>query len=49
MMLVPENDKISPLRDQLDLFQVQSEPKKLHVTQEKGHLDILNGKDLPML
>ncbi|KUJ12799.1 alpha/beta-hydrolase [Mollisia scopiformis] len=49
MFVVPELDKVSPPEDQLALFETFSEPKKLHIAQGKGHLNVLSGEDFPSL
>jgi len=49
MFVVPELDKVSPPDDQVALFKTFSEPKRLHISKGKGHLNVLSGEDLPFL
>lgn len=43
MMLIPEYDSISKPEDQLALFEGIQGPKRLHVADGKGHLNVLTG------
>jgi len=49
MMMVPELDKVSSPEEQVALFNILSEPKRLHMVQGKGHLNVLSGDDFPFL
>jgi len=49
MIVVPENDKVSPPDGQIALFNSLSEPKKMHMALGKGHLNVLSGSDFPNL
>ncbi|KAH7152600.1 Alpha/Beta hydrolase protein [Dactylonectria macrodidyma] len=42
-MIVPEKDMISPPEAQLALFETFPEPKKVHVAEGRGHLNVLSG------
>jgi fermentation-respiration switch protein FrsA (DUF1100 family) len=47
MFVVPELDKVSPPEDQIALFKTFAEPKRLHISLGKGHLNVLSGEDFP--
>ena len=49
MVVVPELDKVSAPEEQIALFNSLSGPKKLHMAQGKGHLNVLSGEDFPFL
>ncbi len=49
MVVVPELDKVSSPEEQLALFNSLSAPKRLHMAQGKGHLNVLSGEDFPFL
>ncbi|RDW79926.1 hypothetical protein BP6252_04564 [Coleophoma cylindrospora] len=49
MMIVPEFDLISPTEKQLELFEMLTGPKRLHIAKGKGHVNILSGEDFEML
>ena len=50
MFVVPELDKVSPPEDQIALFETFAEPKRLHVSMGKGHLNVLSGENfLPIM
>jgi fermentation-respiration switch protein FrsA (DUF1100 family) len=49
MFVVPELDKLSPPEDQVALFNTFAEPKKLHISLGKGHLNVLSGEDFPFV
>lgn len=49
LVLIPELDKVSPPEDQVALFDSLSQPKKMHMAQGKGHLNVLSGDDFPIL
>lgn len=49
MMIVPENDEIVPAEDQLAFYEELTGPKRLHLAEGKGHLDILTAEDAPIL
>ncbi|KAF4630890.1 hypothetical protein G7Y89_g7241 [Cudoniella acicularis] len=49
MFVVPELDKVSSPKEQISLFDSLSEPKKLHMAEGKGHLNVLSGDDSPIL
>ncbi|KAF4334739.1 hypothetical protein FBEOM_11421 [Fusarium beomiforme] len=44
LMIVPENDMVSPPEAQLALFETFPEPKKVHVAKGKQHLNVLSGE-----
>ncbi|KAH7141539.1 Alpha/Beta hydrolase protein [Dactylonectria estremocensis] len=43
LMIVPEKDMISPPEAQLALFETFAEPKKVHIAEGRGHLNVLSG------
>ncbi|EHK21871.1 uncharacterized protein TRIVIDRAFT_53350 [Trichoderma virens Gv29-8] len=49
LMIVPENDQMSPPETQMKWFDSFPEPKKIHVAIGKGHLDVLSGGDSQIL
>lgn len=49
MMIVPEKDEIVPAEDQLAFYEELTGPKRLHLAEGKGHLDILTAEDAPVL
>jgi fermentation-respiration switch protein FrsA (DUF1100 family) len=49
MFVVPELDRVSPPEDQIALFETFAEPKRLHVSMGKGHLNVLSGEDFPSI
>lgn len=49
MVLVPEHDEIVPTADQLAFYEELTGPKRLHIAEGKGHLDILMSEEAPIL
>ncbi|KAH8749225.1 Alpha/Beta hydrolase protein [Diaporthe sp. PMI_573] len=49
LMIVPELDMISPPEEHFALFDTFPDPKKVHVSKGKGHLNVLSGEDFPEL
>lgn len=49
LMIIPENDTISPADKQQVLFDGLPEPKTAHIAKGKGHLDVLSGADYEIL
>ncbi|KAJ5961303.1 DltD N-terminal domain protein [Penicillium vulpinum] len=49
LMIIPENDTISPAVHQRALFDSFPEPKTAYVAEGKGHLDVLSGADYEIL
>ena len=49
LMVVPEQDMISPPEEQLALWETFPDPKKAHIAPGKGHLNVLSGDEFPLL
>lgn len=49
LLVVPEEDKVSPAELQLSHFETLPEPKELFVEKGKGHMDVLSGKSFDKL
>ncbi|KAK4062497.1 uncharacterized protein Triagg1_9983 [Trichoderma aggressivum f. europaeum] len=49
LMIIPENDLMSPPETQIKWFDSFPTPKKMHVALGKGHLDVLSGDDSQVL
>ncbi|KAI9720557.1 MAG: hypothetical protein M1828_005641 [Chrysothrix sp. TS-e1954] len=49
LLVVPEEDKVSPAELQLSHFKTMSEPKEVHVESGKGHMDVLSGESFSSL
>ncbi|TVY83047.1 Polyketide transferase [Lachnellula suecica] len=46
MIVIPEEDTISPPEEQKRMFGMLSEPRHLHLVPGKGHMDLMNSQHL---